>query len=112
MKPACEVYTVDMLSRIDVGKESKHAGTIKFAAKADPELLTLAKAAPSRFCRTPNSTWWMATRKARRNWPNRHSMKRAGTAAGHCSFWRRWQPPATWTAPALLPTGFAGGAGT
>jgi tetratricopeptide (TPR) repeat protein len=42
------VYS-DMLSHIDVSKENKRAGTIKFAAKADPEVLTLAKAAPSKI---------------------------------------------------------------
>ena len=36
----------DMLSRIDVGKESKHAGTIKFAAKADPEAAYAGESRP------------------------------------------------------------------
>jgi tetratricopeptide (TPR) repeat protein len=38
----------DMLSRIDVGREKKQAGTVHFAAKADPEVVRLARPAPSK----------------------------------------------------------------
>ena len=39
----------DMLSHIDVSRESKRVGTVKFASKADPELLSLAKPAASKI---------------------------------------------------------------
>ena len=38
----------DMLSRIDVGREKKQASTVHFAAKADPEVVRLARPAPSK----------------------------------------------------------------
>ena len=38
----------DMLSHIDVGKENKQATTVHFAAQADPEVVRLARPAPSK----------------------------------------------------------------
>ena len=39
----------DMLSHIDVGRENKQAGLIHFAAKADPEVVRLARPAPNKL---------------------------------------------------------------
>jgi tetratricopeptide (TPR) repeat protein len=39
----------DMLAHIDVGREYKRAEGIKFAAQADPEVLRLARPAPSKL---------------------------------------------------------------
>jgi hypothetical protein len=42
----------EMLSRLDVGRENKQASLVHFAAKADPEVVRLARPAPSKILQT------------------------------------------------------------